>query len=1343
MGAQPTLRRRSCKGCWIAHTLLVFAALERAALPSVRLGEGVTLGRIPSGEIEAPCPVDAAASGVHPPSESPSGERRSLDVGDELLAGRFVLQQRLGRGGMGVVYEAFDRERKGVVALKTLDHVDAFAQNRLKDEFRVLADVVHPNLAELYGLFSDGELCFFTMELVRGRTFRQHVFEETRGVSNSAATVSGRATAALATPRSLPPQPPRETEHVSATHIARLSHAAVRDLFAQLAEGIHAIHESGKLHRDLKPSNVLVTDAGRVVVLDFGLVRDLPEAGTRPVGAGLYAFPENPGLVWGTPEFMAPEQAGGRETTRASDWYAFGVMFYEVLTGQLPFVGDSTFVMTQKRLSDAPDPQWFASELPPDLGALTTRLLAIDQRVRPTFDAIMEVLRPGHTASSPVRMSQAGGRTSFLLGRDSELARLQAAYERARSGEPAVVWIAAPSGLGKTALAQEFVTRLRLCEDAAILSGRCHEREQLPYKALDTVVDQLARFLRQLSETRLEEITPPDLPDLVRAFGALGTVFPQADDTDEPILVDGGARESRRRAFRSLKALLVSVSKLRPLVILIDDLQWGDQDSTRVLEELLTPPDRPAMLFIGAYRSEERAAEPFLRDLTDEMPARVAVNVDRIVLTPLSESVALELAHALIPPAQAHTHAANIVRESAGNPFFLEALVQHQSESGWSVVAAADVSVDTLVRERVVQLSVPARRLLSLLAVAGQPIEQPVALEAAGLTSEAHAAVSALRNGRFVRTRPGLAADEIEPYHDRVRESVHASLAADELRQHHTSLARVLEATGRAEPELLSRHLHGAGDDKRAAEYATVAAEAAARAFAFDRAAEFYRRALEYDPGDRPHERALQTRLGEMLTNAGRGAQAAPAFMAAASGLEGYEALRLQRHAAEQWLASGRIDEGLVALRTVLRAVGLRMHESPGRALLELLFLRAQLRLRGTRFARRANQDIPPADLLRIDSCKAAAWSLGVVDQIQGALFQTRHLLLSLEAGESSRIAASLATQAMFLAGEGGAPARIAALFDQADRLLVGVDETYPRAVMLSARGTASVLTADYAQGRIDLQQAEQMFRERCRGALGEANNARLFWAASLSYLGRWREANERLAGWLADADERGDLYAATTLRLNEVSTLLWLASDDPQTARHDVEQALEGWPHRGNSVQAFYSRVLPVYVELYVGDCRAAMRRIDALLPGFYRSLLGRLKGLRAPVELLAGLSHLSMLKQGFGDRATHISGVRRHVRYLTADSIAYSGVFAAMLRAGLLAVEASERQSVAALRAALERSDALKMAIIGACLRDRLGNILGGDEGREMVQAAATVFVAEGVRRPESLVSMYLSAR
>ena len=126
----------------------------------------------------------------------------------------------------------------------------------------------------------------------------------------------------------------------------------MRPALRQLAEGVHALHEMGKLHRDIKPSNVLVTDEGRVVLLDFGLVEDInPELHET--------------LLAGTPDYMSPEQGAQSKISKASDWYSVGVMLYQALTGRLPFRGKFFEVMTQKQTREPIQ----AREINPDISA--------------------------------------------------------------------------------------------------------------------------------------------------------------------------------------------------------------------------------------------------------------------------------------------------------------------------------------------------------------------------------------------------------------------------------------------------------------------------------------------------------------------------------------------------------------------------------------------------------------------------------------------------------------------------------------------------------------------------------------------------------------------------------------------------------------------------------------------------------------------------------------------------------------------------------------------------------------------------------------------------------------
>src|ERR1700687_3730832 len=273
---------------------------------------------------------------------------------------RFKIRRRLGSGGMGIVYEAHDRETDKVLALKALTRTEAADIFRFKREFRALADVSHPNLASLYEFMSDGEFWFFTMELVRGVTFIEYVRPGFRALRRQN---SGTATLLKSTERSESDDHEAETVELEVLHLdsatspsaarsapsrpdnSKVDLPRVRSALRQLAEGLHGLHETGKLHRDIKPSNVLVTREGRVVILDFGLVAEVEGKSAH----------DSLSFV-GTPDFMSPEQGAQLPVTKASDWYSVGVMLFQALTGRLPFTGKYFEVIMDKQSIDPPAP---------------------------------------------------------------------------------------------------------------------------------------------------------------------------------------------------------------------------------------------------------------------------------------------------------------------------------------------------------------------------------------------------------------------------------------------------------------------------------------------------------------------------------------------------------------------------------------------------------------------------------------------------------------------------------------------------------------------------------------------------------------------------------------------------------------------------------------------------------------------------------------------------------------------------------------------------------------------------------------------------------------------------
>jgi len=815
---------------------------------------------------------------------------------------RFVIRRRIGSGGMGAVYEAYDRERNDTVALKTLRWHDPTAIYRLKKEFRSLSDVAHPNLVSLYELVADDEDWFYTMELVDGVDFLTYVRSQHAGARGA--------------------------------DVARL-----RNTVRQLAEGVVALHRAGVLHRDLKPSNVLVTPAGRVVVLDFGVAAVVGQSASRTIDDG----------VWGTVAYMAPEQSAG-EYGPPSDWYAVGGMLYEALTGRLPFDGTTPEILSAKARREPPPPGDLVSNLPTDLAELTSALLARKASRRPGDGEVLR--RLGAIGPAPGSVAPAPAHPSVLIGRDAELEQLEEAFAAVRGGSGVATYVCGPSGIGKTSVVRCFVERLEGDGRALVLSGRCYERESVPYKALDGVVDHLSRVLKELPREEVEPLLPAEVPALARLFPVLQRVeaialMPTPDrEVAEPL-------ERRRLAFTALRELLGRMSARRPLVVFIDDLQWADLDSVALLDDLLRPPAAPCLLLIASFRSEDMDSQPFQRRLL----AHAGSPTSRVcAIGPLGPDDSARLADALLGGRPAGVEAAGVIREAAGSPFLVEQLVRYVLDSR-TTSGSTSVGLAEMLDARIRTLPEGTRALLHILAIAGRPLDAKVAHVAAGLEGDERPLVNTLIAAHFLR---GTAVPpRLELYHDRMRETLAGALSPGAAARAHLRLARCLEQRGFDDPEALFEHYLAAGERERAARYASRAADKALAALAFDRAALLYQRAIELVPPGGADLTTLRGCLGDALASAGRCPAAAAAYLDAARTAPPAEALEYQRRAAQQLLISGHLQEGLGVIRSVLGSVGLTLAGTPRRALVSLLLQRLWLRVRGLGFREREPHQIP------------------------------------------------------------------------------------------------------------------------------------------------------------------------------------------------------------------------------------------------------------------------------------------------------------------------------------------------------------------------------------------------
>lgn len=789
---------------------------------------------------------------------------------------RVEVLDELGRGGMGIVYRAFDERLGTHVALKTLQRMGPENLLLFKQEFRALADIAHPNLASLYELHSDGTTWCLTMELLEGVEFLEYVW-------------SGLATLDPARRTSSVAEPPNDQPRLTDERLARL-----QDVLQQMALGLSALHRAGILHSDIKPSNVFVTKEGRLVLLDFGLVSEITrdEEGRIPQG------------IQGTPLYMSPEQVACEPLGGASDWYAVGVMLYEVLTGCLPIEGKAVSVMLRKQKERPRPPIERSPSVPQDLSDLCMAMLDIDPAIRPTAEDVLRAIGAASSIEQVATTSPQQTTSLDLVGREKERALLNQSLEEVRAGANRSVFVYGQSGMGKSALIRSFIDPLRHNKQTILLEGRCYEQESVPFKALDSLVDSLASYLSGTSKRTLNDVMPEDTLPLLQLFPALGQV-PGADDDTRPTIESADQPELRRRATMALRELLRRLATRKTLVLYIDDMQWGDEDSSNLLADVMRPPKCPSLLLLGSYRREDAETSPALETLNqaylkgEHQPHRTDIGIEA-----LSAGEARRLALMLIGEShpKADVFADQIARESGGSPFFVWELAQHVKHiQDASTLEAGSLELDDVIWSRVQRLPAETQQLLEVFAVSGRPMEATEAYQVIQRPN-GPSLLAQLRTNDFIRITDSDGQTLVETYHDRIRESVVDHLPAESVREHNLGIATVIERNcdvtlddihahiattpDFAEPKeamRLSRaqwqrvfdlayFLDAAGQSERALPFALIAAEQAVQQNAFDVAEHHYEiarrgyaKAVEISPTHLAP--ALRFRVAEGLGN--------------------------------------------------------------------------------------------------------------------------------------------------------------------------------------------------------------------------------------------------------------------------------------------------------------------------------------------------------------------------------------------------------------------------------------------------------------------------------------------
>ena len=415
-------------------------------------------------------------------------------------------------------------------------------------------------------------------------------------------------------------------------------------------------------------------------------------------------------------------------------------------------------------------------------------------------------------------------------------------------------------------------------------------------------------------------------------------------------------------------------------------------------------------------------------------------------------------------------------------------------------------------------------------------------------------------------------------------------------------------------------HLTRAAQEHRAAPYALAAAERAEAALAFVRAATLYRLALAGSVKDRE---VLLERLGDCLAAAGYGPEAAQTYVQAAALSKA--PLQLKHKAAAQLLRSGHIDQGMEVIREVLAALGMSVAQGPRLQLAQLVRSRIAVRMRGLRFFSRSPSQVEPEALAKIDALWSVSTGLAMVDSTVASDFQSRGLLLALQAGEPSRLARALAMEASFSAAAGRpAASRTRDLLERAQALSQELGEPYLVALCSMARGSCAFLEGRFEEGHTASKRAEALFKANCQGVAWEVATTQIFQVMSMAWLGQLDALRRFVQRNLDEALRRGDRYGAANLRSGPAN-LAWLVVDDVEGAKQALALTRANLTRPQLTLPKVYELLARMNIALYEGRGQEADQTLLAQRAQLERSLALKVQYLRIEVRFLCARAALA----------------------------------------------------------------------------------------------------------------------
>lgn len=747
-----------------------------------------------------------------------------------LIGNRYSIIEELGRGSVSTVYRALDTKENQAIALKILtkQRRDEESILRFKKEVEKMSRIDHPRIVKQLDCGDYDGRSFLAMELFEGKSLHERL------------------------------------------KARKLSLDASVEMVRQVAEGLEYVHNRGILHRDLKPKNILIK-GDEAKITDFCMARivNLVEMQDR-------------NAVQGTFPYISLEQAGLMPVApdERSDLYSLGVIFYELVTGELPFKGEDIGSFLHQHIVQIPkNPRELNPEIPPVLEKVILKLLKKGPEERyqsakgflADLDRIIQlrVKKKIHEAFDlglEDRKSKLSFHTGFI-GRGQELSVLKEELRLAAGGKGRLCLISGTAGVGKTRLINELRP---YAEENGMLfvSGKCNKYgASLPYSPFAEAVAEYVDLMKRKPPQEMEI----QVRNIRRVLGELGGAITKIAPALEtfigkmPELVELEPERERMRFFNVAYSFFSSISTPNnPVIIFLDDLQWSDLGTTKLLHFIAPKLSGTHLLILGSYREEEIPKEHPLAILLKNCRESGMVYRE-INLRPLQpKEMGLLIKDTFGYKEEVPGQLLMTVQErTKGNPFYslqmLRSLVDEKvlylEESQWKFdeekIRRVDLpsSLIELLLGRLDQLKPEIKRILTYASVIGREfsykllkgITKKPAEEILGVLDEALIHV-------FIWEKPGLIKGAYTFSHDKIREALYEKLGPEERRGLHEEIAGYLEEEHKDDIEqviydLAYHYPKGLNKDK-ALHYSIAAGDRAKSIYANEEVLRFYEVAL-------------------------------------------------------------------------------------------------------------------------------------------------------------------------------------------------------------------------------------------------------------------------------------------------------------------------------------------------------------------------------------------------------------------------------------------------------------------------------------------------------------------